>query len=529
MIEMMFGGIDGQKINLSSSETRIAVRTKMRGSIVRSDLSAKARSVLSKTERVMSFDGEDIFFLRSEEIGSAALKEVFEQEEQLEFAGNVLKFEDSQEPLAYTERVFVALNPDATEETWKETMAALGDNWRVVRRLTYSKYCYLIEPSHRIGKEVFSQSMELVARSEVMRCHPEVMRERAFRSIRPQQWQNGRRLINGQLIEQSANVDAAWSLTRGGGTTIAVIDDGVDVRHIEFDQPGKIVAPYDFTNKVPDARPKHPGDNHGTACAGVACAAGVDGASGVAPDARLMPIRLRSGLGSIDESDAIMWAVSNGADVISNSWGPPDGRWDDPNDPRHRASWPIPDNSALAIEAALNQGRMGRGCVVCWAGGNGNESADLDGWASFPGVTAVAACNDRGTRSVYSDTGAAISCAFPSNNFPFGTLPPPLTPGIWTTDRTGRSGYNKQPSPQGNYTDSFGGTSSACPGAAGAAALVMSMDPMLTGEDVRNILQSTADKIDPGGGDYDGNGHSEAYGYGRINAEAAVLSAFPGF
>ena len=528
MIEMMFGGKGGRKVQLQASETRIAVRTKSRGVIERSELSSPARSALSKSEQVMSFDGEDIFFLRSDELGSTALKEVFEQEEQLEFAGNVLKFEDSQEPLAYTERVFVALEPDASEETVKETMASLGDNWRIVRRLTYTQYCYLIEPIHRIGKKIFDQSMDLVARSEVMRCHPEVLRERAFRSILPHQWQNGRRLINGQMIDQSANVDGAWSLTRGSGTTIAVIDDGVDVGHVEFDQPGKIVAPFDFTERVPDARPKRPDDNHGTACAGVACATGVSRASGVAPDARLMPIRLRSGLGSIDESDAIMWAVSNGADVISNSWGPPDGRWNNPNDPRHHTQWPITDNTALAIEAALNQGRMGRGCVICWAAGNGNESVDLDGWASFPDVTAVAACNDRGTRSVYSDMGDAISCAFPSNNFPFGTLPPPLTPGIWTTDRTGKSGYDKRSSPRGDYTDDFGGTSSACPGAAGAAALVMSMNPMLTGSDVRKILEDTAEKIDTTGGQYDADGHSKLYGHGRVNAEAAVLAAFAG-
>lgn len=525
-MELMFGGRDGRRYELSSSETRIAVRTKSRSPITRSVLSSRARSILSKTEKVMSFEGEDIHFLQSEELGSSELKRVFEEEDQLEFAGNVLKFAEYDEPFAYTERVFIALHPDASEGTWRETISSLGENWRVVRRLTYSKHCYLIEPLHRIGKEVFDRSMDLVMRHEVMRCHPEVMRERSFRSVLPNQWHNGRRLVNGQLIEQSANVDAAWGLTRGSGTTIAVIDDGIDVGHVEFNRPGKIVAPFDFTNKVPDARPKSSRDNHGTACAGVACAAGVDGASGVAPDARLMPIRLRSGLGSMDESDAIMWAVANGADVISNSWGPPDGRWDDPNDPRHHKHWPITDNSAMAIEAALKQGRMGRGCVIAWAAGNGNESVDLDGWASFPGVMAVAACNDRGTRSVYSDFGNAISCAFPSNNFHVGNLPPPLTPGIWTTDRTGRSGYNKSPSPQGNYTESFGGTSSACPGAAGAAALVMAANPMLTGAEVHQILQRTADKIDMAGGGYNANGHSEAYGFGRINVEAAVLETF---
>lgn len=525
MFEMMFGGKAGRKMQLEASETNVAVRTKSRGAIIKSELSPKARSAMAKSEEVMSFDGEDIFFLRSAELGSEELKAALKDEDQLEFAGNVLKFEETKEPVAYTERIFIALNPDASETTVQQTMESLGENWRIVRRLTYTTYCYLIEPVGRIGKEIFDRSMDLVERSEVMRCHPEVLRERSFRSTFPQQWHNGRRLINGQLIDQSANVDGAWSITRGGGTTIAVIDDGVDVGHVEFSQPGKIVQPYDFTNRVPDARPKFSSDNHGTACAGVACASGIDGASGVAPDARLMPIRLRSGLGSIDESDAIMWAASNGADVISNSWGPRDGQWNNPNDPQHNVNSPITDNSALAIDAALNQGRMGRGCVVCWAAGNGNESVDLDGWASYPGVTAVAACNDRGTRSVYSDKGQSIACAFPSNNFPFGTLPPPLTSGIWTTDRTGKAGYDKRTSPRGDYTDSFGGTSSACPGAAGAAALIISMNPMFSGAEVRQILLDTARKIDTAGGQYDANGHSELYGFGRVDAEKAVLEA----
>ena len=92
-MELMFGGRSGQRFQLASSETRIAVRTKSRNPIVRSELSSRARSVLSKTQQVMSFDGEDILFLRSEELGSAELKTVFQDEEQLEFAGNVLKFE----------------------------------------------------------------------------------------------------------------------------------------------------------------------------------------------------------------------------------------------------------------------------------------------------------------------------------------------------------------------------------------------------------------------------------------------------
>ena len=70
---------------------------------------------------------------------------------------------------------------------------------------------------------------------------------------------------------------------------------------------------------------------------------------------------------------------------------------------------------------------------------NGNESVDNDGYASYDKVVAVAACNDQSKRSIYSDFGKAICCAFPSSDFGYAPFnhPEALTPGIWTTDRLG--------------------------------------------------------------------------------------------
>jgi subtilisin family serine protease len=137
----------------------------------------------------------------------------------------------------------------------------------------------------------------------------------------------------------------------------------------------------------------------------------------VAPEASLMPIRMMSQLGSQAEADAFLWAADNGADVISCSWGPQDGNWSEPDDRRHQAWTPLPDSTRLAITYAVTKGRNGKGCLVFFAAGNGNESADLDGYAGNTDVLTVAACNDRGRRSVYSDMGEAVFCAFPSNDF----------------------------------------------------------------------------------------------------------------
>jgi subtilisin family serine protease len=173
----------------------------------------------------------------------------------------------------------------------------------------------------------------------------------------------------------------------------------------------------------------------------------------------------------------------------------------------------------LALNYAVTNGRDGKGCVVFFAAGNGNESVDNDGYASYDRVLAVAACNDRGRRSVYSDFGDAIFCAFPSNDREFAPegRPAPLTPGIWTTDLMGRAGDSAD-----NYTNSFGGTSSACPGAAGVAALVLSRNPSLHWREVKHVLRRCCDRIDQEHGQDDEEGHSPFYGYGRLNAEKAV-------
>jgi len=228
-----------------------------------------------------------------------------------------------------------------------------------------------------------------------------------------------------------------------------------------------------------------------------------------------------SPLGSQDEANAFEWAVNNGADVISCSWGPPDGAWYIPDDPLHQQVHPLPDSTRLAIEFAVSQGRAGKGCVITFAGGNGGESIDNNGYASNPNVIGVGACNDQGVRSVYSDTGQALWCCFPSDNFT-----PGVTPGIWTTDLSGAAGYNdgnaSKGDAAGNYYNGFGGTSASAAGAAGIAALVLSKNPNLTWDQVKNVLKRCCDQIDAGGNQYDANGHSVNYGYGRLNAKTAV-------
>jgi subtilisin family serine protease len=293
------------------------------------------------------------------------------------------------------------------------------------------------------------------------------------------------------------------------------------MEHPEF--AGRVVHPFDATAKEGTGRPIMDDDNHGTACAGMACASGLkDGASGTAPEAFLMPIRLRSGLGSISEANAFAWAADKGADVISCSWGPTDGDWWDPQHPLHNKQTALPDSTRMAMEYAMTKGRKGKGSVILFAAGNGNEPTANDGYVSHPGVITVAACNDTGKRSVYSDYGDQVWVSFPSGDFAWKAFqhPAPLSAGLRTTDRSAAIGYDAT-----NYTNSFGGTSGACPGMAGVVALMLAANPALTPAQVKEMVKNACDIIDKEGGEYDTNKHSAYYGYGRINAGRAVQNA----
>jgi subtilisin family serine protease len=544
MIEVNLGSKSDSPVRLVKSPELLAVRTRSRRSLRAGPVQPAVAAEVADGQLVIAFPeaGVEVYRVPPAAPAKHSLEQrkvALRRDPDVRFAGGVLVNEAGQ-PVIYTENVFIKFVDAADPDECRKVL--FDENLIIKQEIEYAANAFFVGLPEGTGERVFEVASKLLARPDVEYCHPELVQKRQRRQIFDAQWHLKRTQIGGRTIDAHASVQAAHGTTLGEGIVIAIIDDGVDIDHPEFQTPGKLVAPRDvtFAPSHPQAfnpRPKDPDprwtEDHGTACAGVACASGSDGASGVAPAAKLMAIRLAAGLGSQQEANAFKWAADNGADVISCSWGPADGDWWDPSDPAHRQRTPLPASTKLAMDYALSNGRGGKGTVILFAAGNGNESVDNDGYASYAKVIAVAACSDRARRSVYSDMGQAVWCSFPSSDagWPEQNHPEPLTPGIYTTDRLSRLGYNagsaNDGDTAGNYTNSFGGTSSACPGAAGVVALVLSVNPALKWNEVKDVLRQCCQKIDPQGGEYDAGGHSRFYGYGRLDAQQAVALARP--
>lgn len=300
-----------------------------------------------------------------------------------------------------------------------------------------------------------------------------------------------------------ARVINAWELGNNLGDpaiVVAVIDDGFDLEHPDLYGANKFHTPWDFTRNNNKPIPGED-DYHGTSCAGVAVGnTNNNGVVGAAPNCKLMPVRWGTSLTDLEIENWFKYVADNGAAVVSCSWGAAAKRF------------PLSYRMNKAIKDCAQNGRSGKGIVICFAAANENTDINAhktyNGFATHPNVLAVAACTSIDTKSHYSCFGESIFITAPSSGS--GGM------GILTSDIRGNLGYAI-----GDFTYDFGGTSSATPLVAGICALIFSIKPDLTSTEVKELIKSTARKIG-NADDYDENGHSIFYGYGCIDAENAV-------
>ena len=305
----------------------------------------------------------------------------------------------------------------------------------------------------------------------------------------------------------AVRVQPAWDAGySGAGIEVLVSDDGIDDLHEDLKpnlHPSRV---FDFraagTNifQGPHA--------HGSAVAGVIAARDNDlGGRGVAPRANLRAHNLIA----VPTAGFVVETLSRDAAtvaIMNNSWGRV-GFYP------HLPLEPISEALPLAIEEGITRGYGGRGVLYVKSAGNAARAAsnaNYEPMQTHYGIVAVGATREDGIRQPYSEIGSNLWVSGPSGLYP---------PAIYTTDN-----YNR-------YTDAFNGTSAAAPVVSGVAALVREANRSLTWRDVKLILASTAQKVDPGsdrwvqaGRKYDNHSehydHSIFYGFGLVDAAAAV-------
>jgi len=376
------------------------------------------------------------------------------------------------------------------------------------------------------------------------------------------------------------NCDDAWeslgeflgAALRGGSPDIciAVFDpNGVAPNHPDLtanlsDGVSKLITSFNFRNMTTQTVAGLSGD-HGTKCSGSATAAfnNSRGTVGVAPNCRLIGARLPSPATGVMMADAFMWSVGidNGntnpsfpalpaqpADVISNSWGA--------------------SNAALsnvlrnAFDRITDDARDGRGAVIVFSIGNLGyvQFSNIRRFAAYERTIAVgASINVNPTspvNSVHSDPNGNtnnLSAVTDRRAFfnPFGPEMDIVAPThtcyqagsgalvdpVTSTVRVGTGTLDGCPGAAScqDYDTTFGGTSHSSPTVAGAAALVLSGNPVLSWDEVRGILRRTAVRIHANNSnsvgqyvDNDGDGvteFSQWYGYGRLDVDGAVLES----
>lgn len=301
-----------------------------------------------------------------------------------------------------------------------------------------------------------------------------------------------------QWALEQIGVEAAWARgLRGQGVTIAVLDTGVDLTHPDL--AASVLPGADLVAQTGCAQDD---TGHGTAVAGVAAAAGANGVggSGVAPEARILPLKVNQpgtlGIDRAAATAALRLAVARGAKVINMSFGGLTGLVDDHSD---------------FVEALEDAARAG----VVLVASAGNDSAPLCASpAAKPVVVCVASSDRQGlpaNSSNFPIRAGGIAVRAPGGSFVVRSC------DEWILAPMDRA------HPFGNCVggDGFGhaiGTSFAAPHVAGLAAVLASAG--LTGD---QILERLRDRSSNDGV------YEPVYGHGLIDAAKATegLSAAP--
>lgn len=545
---------DGRRMALTESKTELGVVLRDRSNPSKGESALRSKSFISSTTNRWVRPEGPVRIVQVANATKALAAEVRELAE-VERVGRVFRFPTSDVPtIASGEllaRVVGDLPADERDKLWADfgiaealplhrmpntyRLIPAGDKDEIVLAAQLADDVRTVWSQPRL--QLLSQPMQVVPQDEFFDL----------------QWHLDNRAdvpgFEDAVAGADINVLDAWSIATGDGILIGMHDDGCDVDHedlaIGYIGTGLNPAISPGGTGETDPRPIFFGEDHGTRVMGLAAARANElGGRGVAFDSEFTVSR---GVGSFlfpDEvARAYTFAMEQGVDVHINSWG--------------YIGIPVPQVVADAIDTAFREGRnLGDldgdgvddplGMVILFASGNsdrdlippfeGTENVDGFEISTLSSVISVGASTDQDRLASYSSYGESLDILAPSLDVDRA--------GLFTTDNTdatfgpGLQGANvggeniegfqirPEADPTGSYTQYMSGTSGACPIAAGVAALMLSANPELTATDVRLILEHTAEQIDPVRADYDpATSHSLRYGYGRVNAAAAVAAA----
>jgi hypothetical protein len=316
---------------------------------------------------------------------------------------------------------------------------------------------------------------------------PDILLETLADPERHKQWALG-------LID----VDEAWVTSEGLGVRVAVIDAGFHPAHPDYD--GNVTATFDFIANQGTIVDRPACGTHGDHVAGIIAAEAGNGigVEGIAPqaDLALLNIGFETVINGVTECplsgqaliDALEWVIGDAAgpraEVVNMSLG---------------------GGYSAAIEDAV-EAVYAAGITMVAAAGNSATGSVLYP-AAYPQVIAVSATTDADTIASYSTTGPEVFVSAPGGDGPFESQQ------IYST----YFDYNLDP--VNGYTYGYmAGTSMASPTVAAVAALSLAVNPDLRPIGVAGLLADSS--LDLGT-----EGRDDVFGYGRVNANLAVIRA----
>ena len=283
------------------------------------------------------------------------------------------------------------------------------------------------------------------------------------------------------------HVRDAHRISTGDRVTVAVVDTGVDGDHPDLH--GRVLSGVEMGDDAsPDPRTdgRTDSDGHGTGMASLIAGSGhgVNSVLGVAPKARILPVRIaQSKNGSFQPADVyqgVRWAIDHGADIINMSLG---------GERSTDAPW-----KRQLVDYAISRDVV----LIAAAGNTGQGDRRVAEPASIPGVVSVSGVTRSGRFWKGSARGPEVVVSAPAEGLPMAAPTTVADSGYVLAD----------------------GTSGATALVSGVAALIRSAFRDISANDVINRLIRTAEDRGPAGRD-------EEYGFGVIDARSALEGDVP--